>query len=163
MQKDDASGDETSDYLEEACYYLRRRGLTFQQVSQAMEVSEEEAERLFGKYEAKIVQGLAQENDVDRALWEDIYNDSIGNEKVTFARDDGFYHCRLSDLEQMDSKALMAVFETSRKFLDFDIYKPYIDSKQPTGYDPMALQRQVKHAMELIETILRKRWDKEKN
>jgi hypothetical protein len=61
----------------------------------------------------------------------------------------------------MDSPALMAIFESSKKFLDFDMYKPYLDSKPPAGYDPMALQRQVKRAVDLIEEILRNRWETE--
>ena len=148
-------------YLQEACYYLHKKGLTYQEVSEALEIPAQEAMRLFQEYEFKIAQGLARENEVDKALWEDVFNDSIGNEKVTFVRRDEFYHCRRSDLAKMDSQALMAAFETSRKFLDFDMYKPYLGTKPPVGYDPMALQRQVKRAMDIIEKILKQRWEKE--
>jgi hypothetical protein len=61
----------------------------------------------------------------------------------------------------MESSALMSIFESSRKFLDFDMYKRYLDTKPPVGYDPMALQRQVKRAIELIQEILKQRWVKE--
>ncbi len=57
----------------------------------------------------------------------------------------------------MEGTALMAIFETSKKFLDFDMYKPYLGSKPPVGYDPMALQRQVKRAVDLIQEILQKK------
>ena len=146
-------------YLQEACYYLRKKGLSFAELSKALEISENQATRLFEEYTSRIATGNADENEVDRNLWEDIHNDAFGNEKITFARDDGFYHCRRSDLELMESSALMSIFETSKKFLDFDMYRRYLDSKPPVGYDPMALQRQVKHAVELIEGILKKRWD----
>ncbi len=106
-------------YLEEACYYLRKKGLSFQEVSK-------------------------------------------GNEKITFVRENGFYHCRRSDLETMDSPALMNIFESSKKFLDFDMYRRYLDTKPPVGYDPMAMQRQIKRAVELIQEILRQRWEQEK-
>ncbi len=149
-------------YLEEACYYLHKKGLNYQELSKALEITEEEARRLLHNYESKIAAGSAREEEVDRNLWEDVYNDSIGNEKLTFVRDNGFYHCHRSDLEKMDSAALMAIFETSKKFLDFDMYKPYLGTKTPAGYDPMALQRQVKRAMELVEEILKDRWLKEK-
>ncbi len=152
---------EENHYLEEACYYLRKKGLTFQELSKALEIPEQEAVRLHQEYAKKIEKGLVQENEVDRNLWEDIYHDSQGDEKVTFVRDNGFYHCRKSDLERMDGTALMAIFETSKKFLDFDIYKPYLDSKPPVGYDPMALQRQVKRALELVQETLQKRWVQE--
>lgn len=153
--------EDVSLYLQEACYYLRKKGLSYQEVSRALEISEQEAARLFREYESKIVGGIAREDEVDRNLWEDVYNDSISNEKVTFVRDDGFYHCRRSDLEKMDGPALMAIFESSRKFLDFDMYKPYLGTKPPAGYDPMALQRQVKRAVELVESILKERWVRE--
>ena len=147
-------------YLEEACYYLRKNGLTFPQLSKALEIPEGEAMRLFEQYSSKIASGTAIENEVDRNLWQDIQNDSLGNEKITFARENGFYHCRRSDLEMMENSALMGIFESSKKFLDFDMYKPYLDTKPPVGYDPMALQRQVKRAVELIEEILKLRWEK---
>lgn len=162
MNKHRFSEDEdVASYLQEACYYLRKRGLSYQEISAALEVSEQEAAKLFDEYASKIALGLAQEDEVDRNLWEDVYNDSIGNEKLTFVRDDGFYHCRRSDLEKMDSQALMAIFESSRKFLDFDMYKPYLGTKPPSGYDPMALQRQVKRTVDLVETVLKERWVKE--
>jgi len=132
--------------------------LNFHDISKALEITQEEAVRFNREYSGKILTGLVKENDVDRNLWEDIYHDSLGDEKVTFARDNGFYHCRKSDLEAMDSTALMAIFETSKKFLDFDMYKPYLNSKPPVGYDPMALQRQVKRAVDLIQEVLQKRW-----
>ncbi len=155
------TNDDMDAYLQEACYYLRKKGLTLAEVSKALEVSEKDAERLYREYESKVVNGTVQENEVDRNLWEDMYNDSVGNEKVTFARDIGLYHCRRSDLEAMDSPALMSIFETSKKFLDFDMYKRYLNTKPPAGYDPMALQRQVKRALELIQEILEKRWQQE--
>jgi hypothetical protein len=148
-------------YLQEACYYLRKKGLSFPELSKALEVSEAQATELFEEYASKIAAGAASESEVDKNLWEDIHNDSYGNEKITFARDDGFYHCRRSDLELMESSALMSIFESSKKFLDFDMYKRYLDTKLPVGYDPMALQRQVKRSIELIQEILDQRWKKE--
>src|SRR5437899_2762031 len=108
-------------------------------------------------------EGRATEDVIDSRLWSDVHDDATGNEKITFARDNGFYHCKRSDLEEMDSTALMSIFETSKKFLDYDIYKRYLNSKPPVGYDPMALQRQVSRATTLIEEILRQRYDREKN
>ena len=156
VEKED---DDSSQYLQEACYYLLKKGLTLEQVSNALEVSEQEATRLYHEFESKIASGKTEENEVDRNLWEDVYNDSVGNEKITFVRDNGFYHCRRDDLDKMDSSALMAIFETSKKFLDFDMYRRYLDSKPPVGYDPMAMQRQIKRAVDLIEQILKRRWE----
>src|SRR5438034_5146012 len=105
-------------YLQEACYYLRRKGLSFMELSKALEISEAQATRLFEEYASKIAAGAASENEVDKNLWEDIHNDSFGNEKITFARDDGFYHCRRSDLERLGAFALIAFSNSSRKFLN---------------------------------------------
>ena len=150
-------------FLEEACYYLRKKGLSFQEVSKALEIPEPQVNRLFETYQSKLEKGTVVESEVDRNLWEDVYNDSVGNEKITFARENGFYHCRRSDLEAMDSLALMNIFETSKKFLDFDMYRRYLESKPPVGYDPMAMQRQIKRAVELIQEILKLRWEKERD
>ena len=155
--------DDASQYLQEACYYLRKKGLTTEQVSKALEISEQETTRLFHQFESRIASGDAIENEIDRNLWEDVYNDSVGNEKITFVRDNGFYHCRRADLDTMESPALMAIFETSKKFLDFDMYRRYLDSKPPVGYDPMAMQRQIKRAVDLIEQVLKQRWENEKS
>ncbi len=158
MSKKEMDSEDVTTYLHEACYYLHKKGLTYQEVARALEISEEQALLFYREYESKIAHGTAEESEVDRNLWEDVYNDSMGNEKVTFARDDGLYHCRRSDLEKMDSSALMSIFESSKKFLDFDMYKRYLETKPPVGYDPMALQRQVKRAVELVEEILKRRW-----
>ena len=152
-------GENASLYLQEACYYLLKRGLTIEQVSKALEISEQETIQLRRLFESRLASGDAVENEVDKTLWEDVYNDSVGNEKITFVRDKGFYHCRRDDLDKMESSALMAIFETSKKFLDFDMYRRYLDSKPPAGYDPMAMQRQVKRAVDLIEQILKQRWE----
>jgi hypothetical protein len=154
---------ETSDYLSEACYYLLKKGLTVEQVSKALEISQEEVTRLRKRFESRMASGEATENEVDKNLWEDVYNDSVGNEKITFVKDSGFYHCRRSDLDNMDSTALMAIFESSKQFLDFDMYKPYLGSKPPAGYDPMAMQRQIKKAVDIIEVLLKQRWEGEKS
>jgi hypothetical protein len=155
--------EDASQYIQEACYYLMKKGLTIEQVSKALEISDQEVTQLCQQYELRIASGEAVENEVDRNLWEDVYNDSVGNEKITFVRDNGFYHCRRADLDKMDSPALMAIFETSKKFLDFDMYRRYLDSKPPVGYDPMAMQRQIKRAVDLIEQILKQRWENEKS
>jgi hypothetical protein len=153
--------DDSAQYLQEACYYLRKKGLSIGELSRILEVPETRVLALFNEYQEQIDKGLVSENEVDRTLWEDVYNDSMGNEKVTFVRDNGFYHCRKSDLEKMESPALMSIFETSKKFLDFDMYRRYLDSKPPVGYDPMAMQRQIKRAVDIINKILDTRYTKD--
>ena len=55
-------------YLEEACYYLRKKGLSFQEVSKALEIPEPQASHLFEVYQSKISKGLVEESEVDRNL-----------------------------------------------------------------------------------------------
>jgi hypothetical protein len=150
-------------YLEEACFHLHKKGLSFEELSTKLELQPGEAELLYRSYENKLRNGSVVEDVIDSRLWADVHDDATGNEKITFARDNGFYHCKKSDLESMDSTALMSIFETSKRFLDYDIYKRYLNSKPPVGYDPMALQRQVGRAITLIEEILEKRYEQEKN
>ena len=157
----ESSDDEHKIYLEEAAYYLHKRGLNFDELSKRFELSPDQVRQLYESYLNKIKDGTVREDEVDSRLWTDIHDDAIGNEKITFVRDDGFYHCKRSDLESMDNTALMSIFESSKKFLDFDIYKRYLGSKPPVGYDPMALQRQVGRAIIMIENILKQRYDKE--
>ena len=163
LTDNEESNGEYRAYLEEACFHLHKKGLSFEELSTKLELQPGEAEQLYRSYENKLKNGSVVEDVIDSRLWADVHDDATGNEKITFARDNGFYHCKRSDLEEMDSTALMSIFETSKKFLDYDIYKRYLNSKPPVGYDPMALQRQVSRATTLIEEILRQRYDREKN
>src|SRR5437867_11907697 len=88
-------------YLEEACYYLRKKGLSFQEVSKALEIPEPQASHLFEAYQSKISKGLVEGSDVERNLWEELNNDTVGHDKITFARQYGFYHSRRSAMEDM--------------------------------------------------------------
>ncbi len=163
MTDNEESNEEYGAYLEEACFHLHKKGLSFDELSTKLELQPGEAEKLYKSYENKLKNGSIVEDVIDSRLWADVHDDATGNEKITFARDNGFYHCKRSDLENMDSTALMSIFETSKRFLDYDIYKRYLNSKPPVGYDPMALQRQVNRAITLIEEILKQRYQQEKN
>lgn len=163
MTESEESSEEYRAYLEEACFHLHKKGLSFEELSTKLELQPGEAEQLYRSYENKLKNGSVVEDVIDGRLWADVHDDATGNEKITFARDNGFYHCKKSDLESMDSTGLMSIFETSKRFLDYDIYKRYLNSKPPVGYDPMALQRQVGRAITLIEEILKNRYEHEKN
>jgi hypothetical protein len=161
LTADESVNREVEGYLREACYHLRNKGLTIEEISRVLEISPRQVQEFYDQYQEDVAKGVVAITDIDRRLWEDVYNDSHGNEKITFVQNNGFYHCRKADLEKMENETLMSIYETSKKFLDFDMYKPYLDSKPPPGYDPMALQRQVKRATELINNILENRWKTE--
>jgi len=38
----------------------------------------------------------------------------------------------------------------------------FLDYSAPKGYDPLALQREVKRAMGIVSSILEEKWEKEK-
>lgn len=143
-------------YLDEACYYLKKLGLNFKEIAEKLEEQQVEVEKRFHRYQSKIGRGEIQESRVDRTYWEDILHEARGDVKVTYARSDGFYHCRKSDLEKIDSATLMQIFDSSKQFLQFEpsYHYGFLDGKPPVGYDPLALSREIKKTIEIIEKIL---------
>src|SRR5256885_12201453 len=102
-------------YLEEACFYLHKKGLSFEELSTKLELQPGEAEQLYRSYENKLKNGSVVEDVIDSRLWADVHDDATGNEKITFARDKGFNHCKRTDLEAVARAELMAMFGTSRE------------------------------------------------
>lgn len=152
---------ETAEHLREACFYLRRLGLSFPAIAEKTGLPLPRVRTYHRAFAAKIRRGDARETDEDRRFWEDLLHDSEGNMKVTFVAKGGFHHCRKTDLEAMESATLLAIFETCRQYLDFDIHSRFLQYKPPAGYDPMALTREITKAAEVVEGILQDRWKKE--
>lgn len=149
-------------YLAECCYQLRRLGLSTSEISKRVDRSQREVLILCRLHAERIKRGLATDSPLDRGFWEDTNLEVQGDPKVTFAGQDGFYHCRQSDLEKMDPPTLMKIYESSKLFLDLDGTKRFLDFKPPVGYDPLALAREVKKAVGIIEQILQKGWGRQK-
>lgn len=146
-------------YLDEATYYLKKLGLTDKEVASRLEQTQAEIRKRNRRHDSRIRSGLIKYSDSDRTFWKDLISESEGDVKITFVRNDGFYHCRRSDLEAMDGTALMEIFDASKHFLNLDpnYHHGFLEGKSPVGFDPLALAREIKQAVMLIEQILQQR------
>tara|TARA_B100000315_G_C14162276_1_gene400619 strand:+ start:81 stop:572 length:492 start_codon:yes stop_codon:yes gene_type:complete len=146
-------------HLDEACYYLAKIGVNTTEISERMQKSESNVKKMIQKHRARIKSGEVEENEFDQSFWEDVMHESQGDLKVTFAKSDGFYHYRKSDLENMDGSALLEIFEAGKQFLEMDLSYQFgiLDKKRPVGYDPLILPREIKKSVEIVELILKER------
>ncbi|MBI2185451.1 MAG: hypothetical protein HYU39_10905 [Thaumarchaeota archaeon] len=161
-QQETQTDKETTNYISEACYYLKEIGLNYTQIATKMQLPETQIRKLHKTYSNKIKKGQATKSQEDQKFWENFYHDTEGNVKITFAGKNGFHHCRKTDLENMDNKTLMTIFEDCKQFLETDIHKAFLNHKPPAGFDPMILTREIKKAAQITEEILNQRWKKEK-
>ena len=147
----------SEEVVEEACYYLRQLGMSFETIGEKFEITRERAEELYSRFQHKLTVGLARHDALTKNYWESVFREAAGDVKVTFLSQDGFHHGWKSDLESMDDETLMMIFERSKVFLETDANKYFLNIPPPPGYDPLAFSRQVKTAVEVIEQILTKR------
>jgi hypothetical protein len=157
MRTDDVS----DDILEEGCYYLSQLGLTFEQISTNFEISPERASALAKSYESKLKSGKVTKGDIDRVFWEDVKKESEGDVKLTFLSDKGFHHSWKSELGRLDGTALMSIYEASRDFLGADPNQKFLDYPPPKGYDPLAMDRELRKAVVVIGDLLAEKWKSE--
>lgn len=144
--------------LEEGCYYLSELGLTSDQISREFNISEAQAHKLAASYAAKLKSGRIVADPFDRTFWEDVKKEAEGDVKLTFVSDKGFHHSWKSELGRMDGGALMNIYESSRDFLDADPNQKFLDFPPPKGYDPLALEREVRKAVEVVGSLLEDKW-----
>lgn len=157
MASENSKAGVNEEVLEEASYHLRKLGLSFHEIAERFEISDESAEQLFSRFESKLAMGVAKDDPLARNYWQSVSREAVGDVKVTFVSQDGFHHGWKSDLDKMDSQTLMMIFERSKEFLETDPNKYFLNIPPPLGYDPLAFSRQVKTAVELIQEILTNR------
>lgn len=148
--------------LEEGCYYLADLGLTTESIAKHFELSVEEVERYKLSYARKLKSDRSTPDEFDRMFWDDVRKEAEGDVKITFLSEKGFHHGWKSDLERLDGPELMAIFEAGKDFLNVDPNRRFLDYAPPTGYDPLALEREVKKSLEIVSNILGEKWEKEK-
>jgi len=148
--------------LEEGCYYLSQLGLPPEQIAEHFESTEKAVRRLIASYEGKLRSGSVVPDAFDRAFWEDVKREAEGDVKLTFVSEKGFHHAWKSEIGRLDGRALMSIFESSRDFLGADPNQRFLDYQPPKGYDPLAMEREVKKAVEVISLLLEERWKAEK-
>jgi len=146
--------------LEEGCYYLSQLGLDRDQIAERLETSPALVERLTKSYSKKLRTGRASASDFDRSFWEGVKKEAEGDVKVTFVSERGFHHAWKSELGRLDGTALMSILESSKDFLNSDPNRRFLDYPAPKGYDPLALDREVTKAVQVVTEILEEIWRK---
>jgi len=148
--------------LEEGCYYLSRVGLPEEQIAQHFETSPENVAKMIASYSSKLKSGKVAEGDFDRAFWEGVKREAEGDLKLTVVSEKGFHHVWKSELQKLDGHALMAIYESSRDFLGADPNQKFLEYNPPKGYDPLAIDREIRKAIGALEELLDDKWKKTK-
>lgn len=153
-----AGGDVDEGVLEEGCYYLSQLGMSADRISAHFELSAGEVSRLVASYSSKVASGAVMPDPFDRTFWEDVAREAEGDAKLTFVSDKGFHHAWKSELAKLDGGALMTIFEASKDFLNTDPNQKFLDYPAPKGYDPLALDREVRKALEVVGRLLEEKF-----
>ncbi len=147
--------DEVSEeVLEEGCYYLSQLGLPEADIARHFEISPARARRLVASYSSKLESKKVSPGSFDRAFWESVKKEAEGDFKLTVVSDKGFHHVWRSDLLKLDGRSLMALYESSRDFLGMDPNQKFLDFPPPKGYDPLAMDREVRKAVAALRELL---------
>lgn len=147
----------SEEVLEEGCYYLPKLGLSLTEVAEKFEITKAKVIAYRNSYALKLKKGIAKPADFDVTFWKEVKEEAEGNTKVTFVSEKGFHHAWRSDLQKLDGPSLMSIYESSKEFLDMDPNQRFLDYPAPKGYDPLALQREVKRSVGIINSILEER------
>ena len=160
--KESPDSEISDEILEEGCYYLNLMGMSYEEAAAHFETTSERAETLAESYSAKLKSGKVVAGDFDRAFWEDVRKEAEGDVKLTFVSEKGFHHAWKSELEALDGRALMSIYESSKDFMGADANQKFLDYPPPKGYDPLAMDREVKKAVTIIGELLADKWKSEK-
>lgn len=155
-------GEIAEEVLEEGCYYLSRLGLPVGKIASEFGIPAARVRSLILSYSRKLRKGSVRPGSFDMTFWEDVKREAEGDVKLTFVSEKGFHHAWKSELRKLDGASLMSIFESSKRFLDVDPGKRFLDFPAPAGYDPLALQREVKRAIEVVSSLLHEKWEEEK-
>jgi hypothetical protein len=157
--KDDEVSDEI---LEEGSYHLSRLGLTIEQIAAHFETTPAKVALFIDSYASRLRSGKITTEDFDHVFWEDVKKEAEGDVKLTFLSDKGFHHAWKSELMKLDGHALMSIYEASKDFLSADPNQKFLDYPPPKGYDPLAMDRELRKAVEILGELIAEKWDGEK-
>jgi hypothetical protein len=144
--------------LEEGCYHLSRLGLTREEVAEHFELTPGRVRRLAESYARKLRSGEVLSDPFDSVFWEDVKKEAEGDVKVTFVSDKGVHHAWRSEIAKLDGPSLLSIYESSKDFVSADPNQRFLDFKPPPGYDPLAMEREVKKSLEVIDALLQEKW-----
>jgi len=153
--------DISDEVLEEGCYYLHELGLPISQIADHFETTPARVKKLVGDYSLKLKKGGVAPGEIDRAFWEDVKREAEGDIKLTFISDKGFHHAWKSELAKLDGPALMTIYEHSKDFLGADPNQKFLDFPPPKGYDPLAMDRELRKAVTVVGELLADKWNHE--
>ena len=153
-----ADSEISREILEEGCYYLSQLGLTDDQIGRHFETPPSEVAKMVSSYSSKLKSGQVASGEIDKVFWERVKKEAEGDMKLTFVSDKGFHHAWKSDLQRLDGRALMSIYEASRDFLAADPNQKFLDFPPPKGYDPLAMDREVRKAVDVLGELLEKKW-----
>lgn len=153
-----ADGEVSREILEEGCYYLSQLGLTDKQIARHFETAPRRVAELVRSYSSKLKSGEVTTGDSDRAFWESVKREADGDMKLTVVSDKGFHHVWRSELQRLDGRALMVIYESSRDFLGADLNQKFLDYPPPKGYDPLAMDREIRKAVGVLGELLEAKW-----
>jgi len=148
------SDEVSEEVLEEGCYYLMDLGLTAEAVAAHFEITPARVLALARSYGSKVRSGGVSPGDFDRTFWDDVRKEAEGDQKLTFLSEKGFHHAWKSELQALDGRALMSIYESSKDFLGADPNQKFLDFPPPKGYDPLAMDRELRKAVEVIGVLL---------
>jgi hypothetical protein len=153
-----AEGEVSREILEEGCYYLSQLGLTDEQVARHFETAPRQVTELVRSYSSKLKSGEIIAGDSDRAFWESVKKEAEGDLKLTVVSYKGFHHVWRSEFQKLDGRVLMAIYDSSRDFLGADPNQKFLNYPPPKGYDPLAMDREVRKAVGILEKLLEAKW-----
>lgn len=153
--------DISDEILEEGCYYLSSMGMTDDQIAEHFETTPDRVSNLVSSYSSKLKSGKVVAGDFDRDFWEDVKKEADGDVKLTFMSDKGFHHSWKSELSKLNGRALMVIYESSKDYLSSDPNQKFLDFPPPKGYDPLAMDREVRKAVTVIGELLAEKWKEE--
>ena len=109
-------------------------------------------------YSSKLGAGKIKADAFDRTFWEDVKREAEGDVKLTFVSEKGFHHAWKSELAKLDGRGLMSIFESSKDFLNADPNQRFLDYPPPKGYDPLALDREIRKAIQVVGRLLEEKF-----
>ena len=148
----------SEEILEEGCYHLSMLGLSDAQIAVHFEIPSARARACIESYRSKLKKGEVTASEIDGVFWEDVKKEAEGDVKLTFLSDKGFHHAWKSELGRLDGPALMSIYEASRDFLSADPNQKFLDYPPPKGYDPLAMDREMRKAVGVIGGLLDEKW-----
>jgi hypothetical protein len=144
--------------LEEGCYYLSELGMPTEEIASHFELEPSRVRGFVSSYASRVKSGEVAVDAFDRAFWEGVVKEAEGDVKLTFISEKGFHHAWKSELKKLDGRALMSIFEASKDFLNSDPNQRFLDYAAPKGYDPLALEREVRKALEVVGKLLEEKF-----